>query len=72
LPNPVFVGDTLYAQTEVLQARLSNSRPGTGIISGQATGYNQSGQVIMTYKRSFLVKSKGYNQGKLPQFGAQN
>ncbi|MFB8086849.1 MaoC family dehydratase [Streptomyces sp. NPDC055992] len=53
--HPVFVGDTLYAETEVTGRRVSGSRPGTGIVTCRTTGRNQNDEVVMTFSRSFLV-----------------
>lgn len=69
LPAPVFVGDTIYAESKVLNQRLSKSRPEAGIIQIQTTGYNQDNTVIMVFERSFMVKRKGYDAGRLPRFG---
>ena len=69
IPNPVFIGDTIYAETEILDKRESKSRPDAGIVSFRQTGYNQDNKVVMTYKRSSLAKRRGYDEGKLPQFG---
>ena len=60
MPHPVFVGDTLYAESEVLDKRESSSRPTQGIVSVQTLGKNQDGIVIMSYNRSFLVPKRGY------------
>ena len=60
MPHPVFVGDTLYADSEVLDKRESSSRPTQGIVSVQTLGKNQDGIVIMSYDRSFLVPKRGY------------
>ena len=60
LPNPVFVGDTLYAETEVLDKRESKSRPTQGIVSVHTTGRKQDGSVVMSYDRSFLVPKRGH------------
>jgi itaconyl-CoA hydratase len=72
IPKPVFVGDTIYAETEVLEKRESKSRPDTGIVTFKQTGYNQHNEVIMTYTRSSLAKRRGYDEGKLPQFGTMD
>lgn len=69
IPRPVFVGDTIYAETEVMEKRLSNSRPDAGIIKFRQTGYNQNNEIVMTYTRTSLAKRRGYDDGKLPQFG---
>jgi itaconyl-CoA hydratase len=72
IPKPVFVGDTIYAETEVLEKRESKSRPDTGIVTFKQTGYNQHNEVIMTYTRTSLAKRRGYDEGKLPQFGTMD
>jgi acyl dehydratase len=60
LPAPVFAGDTIYAQTEVLSARDSKSRPHMGIVEVKTTGFNQEGTVVMTFRRSVLVYKRGH------------
>lgn len=60
MPHPVFVGDTLYAESEVLDKRESNSRPTQGIVTVRTTGKNQDGTVVMSYDRSFLVPKRGH------------
>jgi len=55
LPRPVFVGDTLWAETEVLAARASKSRPSVGIIEVRTRGVNQRGEVVLEFRRSFMV-----------------
>jgi len=69
LPNPVFIGDTLYAESEILEKRDSKSRPETGIVSFETRAYNQTNQLVLNYKRTILTKRRGYDDGKLPQFG---
>jgi len=69
IPRPVFVGDTIYAETEVLDMRLSKSRPNTGVIKFKQTGFNQNNEIVMTYTRTSLAKRRGYDDGKLPHFG---
>jgi itaconyl-CoA hydratase len=54
LPKPVFVGDTIYAQSEVLGLRESASRPQMGVVSIRSRGFNQDGEVVIEFKRSFL------------------
>ena len=63
LPNPVFVGDTMYASSEILGKRESSSRPDVGIVTARTTGVNQRGQTIITYERTFMV----YRRGKDPR-----
>jgi acyl dehydratase len=55
LTAPVFAGDTLYAESEVLEVRPSSSRPGQGIVRVRTRGFNQRGETIMTFERSILV-----------------
>ncbi|MGE0881788.1 MAG: MaoC family dehydratase [Acidimicrobiia bacterium] len=62
LPNPVFEGDTIYSQSEVLSKRESSSRPDVGVVTVKTTGYNQDGTPVITYDRTLLV----YKQGKAP------
>jgi len=69
LTAPVFAGDTLYAESEVLHMRKSESRPGGGIVTIKTTGYNQKNKVVIVYKRSFFAKLRGYDEGNLPEFG---
>src|SRR5579884_4249690 len=59
LPNPVFEGDTIYSQSEVLEKRESRSRPTIGIVTVRTTGYNQHGTVVITFKRTLLVYKRG-------------
>ena len=60
LPAPVFEGDTIYAQTEVLSARESKSRPHQGIVEVKTTGFKQDGTVVMTFRRSVLVYKRAH------------
>ena len=60
LTAPVFPGDTLYAESEVLSKRESKSRPTQGIVSARTVGMNATGTVVMTYDRSFLVPKRGH------------
>lgn len=54
-PAPVFVGDTLYAETEVLSARLSRSRPTQGIVEFEHRAHNQEGVLVASARRSALM-----------------
>jgi itaconyl-CoA hydratase len=58
LPNPVFAGDTLWAETEVLDVRPSRSRPDSGIVTVRSRGVNQRDEVVIEYRRSFLVQRR--------------
>jgi acyl dehydratase len=54
-PRPVFHGDTLRSESEVIEARESKSRPNNGIIVFAHRGYNQRDEVVMTCKRTALM-----------------
>ena len=55
LPKPVFVGDTLRSETEVLSVRESGSRPAHGIVGVRTRGLNQRDEVVCEFERSFLI-----------------
>ncbi|QAY74340.1 MaoC family dehydratase [Agromyces protaetiae] len=54
-PHPVFVGDTLYGESELVSKRLSSSRPGQGVVELAHTAKNQDGVVVATATRTMLV-----------------
>jgi itaconyl-CoA hydratase len=58
LPNPVYVGDTLWAESQVLEVRRSQSRPSTGIVAIRTRGVNQRGEVVVEFRRTFMVYSR--------------
>ena len=53
-PKPVFHGDTIYVETQVLEKRTSRTKPDRGIIKLKHLGKNQSGEVICEVERSVL------------------
>jgi acyl dehydratase len=55
LPKPVFVGDTIWSETEVLSVRESGSRPAYGVVSVRTRGQNQRDEVVCEFERSFLI-----------------
>ncbi len=57
---PVFAGDTLYGESEVLGKRESKSRPGQGIVTIVTRGYNQDGTMVCTFKRNMLIPARGH------------
>lgn len=63
LPAPVFEGDTIYAQSEVVDKRESRTRPHMGIVKVRTTGFNQEGTVVIQFLRTLLV----YKQGQGPR-----
>lgn len=71
LPNPVYVGDTLWAQSEVLSLRESGSRPQMGIVGLRSRGFNQRSEVVVEFQRSFLVyKREAPEVQRAPQLDA--
>jgi itaconyl-CoA hydratase len=55
LPAPVYAGDTIRAETEVLEKRESKSRPGQGIVTVRTRGLNQRAEVVIEFERSIMV-----------------
>jgi acyl dehydratase len=55
LPHPVFEGDTIYSRTTVLDRRESRSRTNVGVVTVRTEGYNQSGVIVCTFKRTVMV-----------------
>jgi acyl dehydratase len=60
MPHPVFEGDTIYSQSEVLETRESKSRPNVGIVKVKTTGFNQEGTVVIEFTRTFMVYKRGH------------
>ncbi|MBQ6174877.1 MAG: MaoC family dehydratase [Clostridia bacterium] len=56
---PTFIGDTLYARSEILDTRPSRSKPDRGIIYVETVGYNQRGEDVIRFRRHVLIKRKG-------------
>jgi len=56
--NPVFHGDTIYAESEVLSKRLSLSRPGQGVVTVRTRGLKADGTVFMVFERTVLVPAR--------------
>ncbi|MCF2572734.1 MaoC family dehydratase [Brevibacterium sp. UCMA 11754] len=67
--HPVYVGDTLYAESVCTEARRSKSREYAGIISMTTRGLNQEGTTVVTWKRSVMVATKesGIGQDYFPK-----
>ncbi len=59
IPNPLFIGDTLYADSRVLEKRESKSRPQVGIVQFASRGVNQDGKIVMIFKRTIMVYKRG-------------
>ena len=55
---PVFHGDTIYASTEILDKRVSKSKPTQGILTVKTKGTNQHGKIVCTFERSVMLPLK--------------
>ncbi|HSD75596.1 MAG TPA: MaoC family dehydratase [Steroidobacteraceae bacterium] len=60
LPNPLFAGDTLYSESEVLEKRESKSKPQWGIVKVRTRGIQQEGKVVIRYTRSVMVWKRAH------------
>ena len=60
LPAPVFIGDTLYAESEVLDKRESKSRPTAGIVTVKTIGKKSDGTIVCDFDRSMLIPKRGH------------
>ncbi len=63
LPNPVYEGDTIYSETEVLNKRESKSRPNVGVVTVRTIGFNQEGTIVITFERTIMVYKRGQGPG---------
>jgi itaconyl-CoA hydratase len=55
MPTPVYAGDTLWAESEVISHRESNSRPHQGIVGIRTRGVNQRGETVVEFRRTFMM-----------------
>lgn len=62
-PNPVFHGDTLFAETEILEVRPSRSKPDRGLVKVHTRVHNQDGVLVAEFKRIVLVPRKHPAEG---------
>ena len=60
LPHPVLEGDTIYSRSKVLSLRESSSRPALGIVTVATEGFNQDGNIVVSYRRTFMVYKRGF------------
>ena len=60
MTNPVFPGDTLYGESEVLEKRESKSRPTAGIVTVRTLGRNQDRTIVCSFDRTILVAKRGH------------
>lgn len=59
IENPVFAGDTIHVECEVVEARLSRSRPGRGLVRTFNRVVKQDGTVALTYNPLRMIKCRG-------------
>ncbi len=62
--GPVWHGDTLYAESTVLEVTESQSKPDRGIVYISTRGINQNGETVLTYRRKILTPKRVYDEGK--------
>ena len=62
-PAPVFHGDTLYAESKVLEVRPSQSKPDRGVVRVQTDVFNQRSELVATFKRAVLVPRRPESAG---------
>ena len=60
LTGPVFIGDTIYAESEVLDIRESNTRPNQGIVTVETIGKKQDGTQVIVFERAMLIPKRGH------------
>jgi acyl dehydratase len=60
LTHPLFAGDTLTAESEVLAKRESKSRPKAGLVTVATRGFNQDGTLVCSFERTILVAKRGF------------
>jgi acyl dehydratase len=59
MPKPVFIGDTLWADTKVIELKVSKSRPNAGIVTFQHRALNQRDEIVCQCLRMALLKRSG-------------
>ena len=60
LTHPLYAGDTLTAESEVIDKRESKSRPNAGIVTVATRGFNQDGQEVCNFQRTMLIARRGF------------
>jgi len=58
-PNPVFHGDTIYAESEIIEMRESQSRPNAGIVRIKSIGKKPDGTIVVEFERTVMFLKKG-------------
>jgi len=60
--NPVFINDTIYARTKILECTESKSKKDRGIVYVETTAYNQNNVDVLKFKRKVLIKRRNLNE----------
>ncbi len=60
MTHPLFAGDTLTAESEVLSKRESRSRPNAGLVTVRTSGFNQDGTLVCDFSRTILIPKRGH------------
>ena len=60
MPNPLFEGETVYSQSEVLAKRPSASRDDVGIVTVRTVGFTEQGKIVITFERTLMVYRRGH------------
>ena len=61
---PTFHGDTIYAETKVLDKQLSRSKPDRGIVTVETIAYNQRGENVLSFKRHVMVPTREHDEAR--------
>lgn len=70
LPNPVFVGEALWAESEILETRESASSPSVGIVAVRTRGINQRAETVIEFRRAFMAYKRSAPESE-PAFPEQ-
>ena len=72
MTHPIYIGDTIYAESICTDKRESSSRPGMGIITMITRGLNQDGDIVVSWTRSVMIPQRetGIGQDYFPQANA--
>ncbi len=62
--GPTFHGDTIYAETTVLEKYLSRGKPDRGIVTVETIAYNQRGEMVLSFKRRVMVPTRAYDEAQ--------
>ena len=65
---PTFHGDTIYAETKVLDKHLSRSKPDRGIVTVETIAYNQRGENVLSFKRRVMIPTREHDEARQRAF----